>query len=202
MADTSPTTEQLQGWIVKLEGGDPSARDELIRHACDRLRRLAQRMLRGFPGVRQWQDTDDVFQNAMLRLWKSLAEVRPGSVREYLGLATLQIRRELFDLARHYNGPEGTGANLVRRGDQADSAVEPDGGLDNLTFEPSQLARWTELHAQVAELPPEEREVFDLLWYQELSQAEAASLLQVSIPTIKRRWLAARRRLHRYLKDA
>lgn len=202
MAETSPATEQLQSWLIRLQGGDPSAREELIRHSCDRLQQLARRMLRGFPGVKQWQDTDDVFQNAMLRLWKSLAEVQPKSVQEYLGLATLQLRRELIDLARHYNGPDGTGANLVRRGDQADGSAELAGPLDNLTHEPSRLARWTELHAQVARLLPEEREVFDLLWYQELSQADAASLLQVSIPTIKRRWLAVRRRLHHLLKDA
>ncbi len=49
-------------------------------------------------------------------------------------------------------------------------------------------------------LPAEEREVFDLLWYQELSQAEAAALLGVSERTIKRRWQSARIMLHDALK--
>ena len=31
--------------------------------------------------------------------------------REFLGLATLQLRRELIDLSRHYRGPLGVGAN-------------------------------------------------------------------------------------------
>jgi DNA-directed RNA polymerase specialized sigma24 family protein len=34
-----------------------------------------------------------------------------------------------------------------------------------------------------------------LLWYQGLSQAEAAELLQVSERTIKRRWMSARLQL-------
>jgi RNA polymerase sigma factor (sigma-70 family) len=51
-------------------------------------------------------------------------------------------------------------------------------------------------------LPTENREVFDLLWYQELSQAEAAALLRVSEQTIKRRWQSARRDLHQALGGA
>ena len=54
--------------------------------------------------------------------------------------------------------------------------------------DPANLAAWAEFHAQVEHLPEEQREVFDLLWYQELSQAEAATLLGVSERTVKRRW--------------
>jgi DNA-directed RNA polymerase specialized sigma24 family protein len=39
-----------------------------------------------------------------------------------------------------------------------------------------------------------------LLWYQELTQGEAAALLGISAATIRRRWLAARRRLLQTLK--
>jgi DNA-directed RNA polymerase specialized sigma24 family protein len=38
--------------------------------------------------------------------------------------------------------------------------------------------------------------VFDMLWYQGLTQAEAAALLQVSERTLQRRWRAACERLH------
>jgi RNA polymerase sigma-70 factor (ECF subfamily) len=51
---------------------------------------------------------------------------------------------------------------------------------------------WSEFHAQVDGLPREERDVFDLLWYQGLTQAEAAAVLEISLRTVKRRWLAAR----------
>jgi len=61
--------------------------------------------------------------------------------------------------------------------------------------EPANLAAWAELHRQVEALPEEEREVFDLLWYQELTQAEAAGVLGVSGSTVKPRWVAARLRL-------
>jgi RNA polymerase sigma factor (sigma-70 family) len=58
--------------------------------------------------------------------------------------------------------------------------------------DPGRLAAWSEFHRQVELLPPEDREVFDLLWYQELSQAEAAALLNISERTVKRRWQSAR----------
>jgi RNA polymerase sigma factor (sigma-70 family) len=69
-----------------------------------------------------------------------------------------------------------------------------------LSHEPSRLAIWGEFHQQIGAMPDEGREVFELLWYQELSQAEAAELLGVSERTIKRRWQSARVSLHEALR--
>jgi RNA polymerase sigma factor (sigma-70 family) len=66
-------------------------------------------------------------------------------------------------------------------------------------LQPDRLAAWTEFHEQVERLPEEEREVFSLLWYKGLSQAEAAEVLGVSDRTIKRRWQSARLHLHEAL---
>ena len=66
-------------------------------------------------------------------------------------------------------------------------------------YDPGRLAEWTGFHAQVEALPEEEREVFDLLFYQGVPQAEAAAVLGVSERTIKRRWQAARLALHEAL---
>ena len=46
--------------------------------------------------------------------------------------------------------------------------------------------------AQVEKLTDEQREVFDLLWYEGLTQPEAATILGVSLKTVKRRWQDAR----------
>ena len=54
------------------------------------------------------------------------------------------------------------------------------------------MQRWTEFHEAAARLPVELRAVFDLLWYQGLPQAEAAALLDVSVPTVKLRWMKGR----------
>ena len=44
----------------------------------------------------------------------------------------------------------------------------------------------------MARLPEEPWAVFNLLWYQGMSQAEAAALLGVAVSTVKLRWMKAR----------
>ena len=83
------------------------ARDELFGIACDRLTVLTRKMLHGgYERLRQWEQTEDVAQNAKLRLLRTLEQIVPGSVREFYGLASLHIRRELVDLCRrHFGAP-------------------------------------------------------------------------------------------------
>src|SRR5438128_2369388 len=110
MGEGSRQIRQFQTWINGLQAGDPAALAALLGHAGERLRCLPHRMLRGFACVKRWEDTDDVLQNATIRLLSALREVTPRSARDFFALAALQIRRELIDLARKYNGPQGMGA--------------------------------------------------------------------------------------------
>jgi RNA polymerase sigma-70 factor (ECF subfamily) len=190
-------TSHLQALLDRLNHDDPAARDELIARAADRLRRLARRMLDDFRRVRRWEGSDDVLQNALLRLWRALQAVRPQSVREFFRLAAVQVRRELLDMARHYHGPEGAGAHHASVGGSAPLA-DADHPMET-SEEPSRLARWGEFHDAVEALPDEEREAVDLLWYQELTQDEAAALLNTSASTVRRRWRSALLKLHEVL---
>lgn len=183
-------TTQLQNWLSVLERDD--VRGQVIEHTCQRLRGMAQRMLRGYPGVHRWSETDDVLQNALIRLHRSLAEVKPQSARQFYGLAATQIRRELLDLARSQFGPEGIGKNH-----QTDGGI----GAETAASEPQSMEDWTAFHEQVERLPEEEREAFSLLWYGGLNQAEAAKVLGISLATLKRRWQSARLRLHEALRE-
>ncbi len=193
MPDSSLQSQELQQWLIRMRQGDRAALDELLRQVCGRLERLARHMLRAHPAVQRWSDTADVLQGALLRLTRALSNVEPANVREFVALAAQQIRRELIDLARHYYGPHGEGANHVSGSKDAD---RPD-----QTQDPDALADWTHIHEQIERLPAEEREVVDLLFYQGLPQADAADLLGVTVRTVQRRWHAALIRLHRALKD-
>jgi RNA polymerase sigma-70 factor (ECF subfamily) len=191
----------IEGWIQRLRSGDEEARKELLNCACERLTGLTRKLLKSFGRVKRWEQTDDVVQNALLRLYRSLADVQPESAVEFYRLAALNIRRELLDLAKHYYGPRGLGANhasVAQKPDQ--SQAEPAYEQAAPTDDPSALEPWAAFHEQVERLPAEEKEVFDLIWYQELSQAEVARLLNVSERTIKRRWASARLMLHEALK--
>ena len=199
---TGSTTINVQECLDRLKSGDGKARDDLLKASCERLESLTHKMLKGYSGVRRWQETGDVYQNAMLRLWKSLDAVSPPTALDFFKLAATQIRRELIDLARHHYGPQGDGAHHATNigaksgGDTVAPAHER---AADVKSEPAGLALWTEFHEQVEKLPDEEREVFDLLWYQGMKQEEAATILGVTTRTIKSRWRNARIHLHEAL---
>jgi RNA polymerase sigma factor (sigma-70 family) len=202
MDEPSDRTANLQRCLDRLREGDLSAREELLSRASERLSRLARKMLRDNPRVGRWEESDDVLQNALLRLHRALEEVYPPTVRDFFRLAAAQIRRELIDLARHYFGPEGLGANHASVANLPGSANGSPGPPEPAasTHDPGRLAMWTEFHQQIGLMPGEAREVFDLLWYQGLTQAEAAKLLNLSERTLQRRWQAAREQLHKMLR--
>ena len=158
---------------------------------------------KGYPGVARWeQGATTSPQNALIRLDRGSAlraVFRPADGPRLLSAAwaAAQVRRELIDLARHYKGPRGLGAHhatRVGRGDSADGAAIA-AAAPETTYDPGRLAAWAEFHAAVARLGEADRELFDLLWYQGLTQAEAAALLGASERTVNSRWLAARVRL-------
>ena len=153
----------IQGCLDRLQAGDESARQELLRSACGRLERLTRKMLGSWRRVHRWEETGDVMQNSLVRLYRSLYEAKPARVVDFFRLAALHIRRELHDLAKHYYGPRGIGTNHATAAwkspydnESADSmAWQPHGTEED----PANLAAWTEFHDQVERLPEEEREV-------------------------------------------
>lgn len=196
-------TTRLQRLLDRWSAGDESAIGEIIVHSQERLRRMASRMLAGKPHVGRWHQTDDVLQNALIRLHRSLKAVKPDSKRAFNGLAATQIRRELIDMARSLYGPEGHG----RHHKSDPGAANPDGNASPL-YEKADPAtdvigqlEMTEVHESVGRLVGEEREVFELIFYQGLTQAEVANLLKVSERTIKRRWRDARLSLHQVIQS-
>jgi RNA polymerase sigma-70 factor (ECF subfamily) len=200
MATTDPSlrTTQLRGWVLRIQGGDLAARDELLRSVGGQLEKLARRMLRRFPGVRRWAETGDVLQNALLRLLRALQEVRPETVRGFYGLAAEQLRRELLDLARHYQGPHGLAANhaSLPPGDGSAAAPEP----HDRDSDPAEIERWCAFHEGVGNLPAEQREVVGLVFYHGWTQEEVANLFGVDVRTVQRRWQAALLRLRELLR--
>lgn len=188
----------LQQRLETAKAGDSDSWNLILEWCMKRMQSLAHRMLREFPGVRRWEDTNDIVQSSMLRLVRALKVLPINSTREFFSLAATQIRRELLDLARHYSGPQGLGANyesgfhgfgtdLINRG--LDPADEKHGSYD--------LNAWRRLHEAVECLEPEEREVFSLVFYHGWTQAKIAELFEVDERTIRRRW----RRVCEHLRE-
>lgn len=201
---TADRTSQVELWLKAVQDGDPNAYEWLIESATKRVRHLTRQMLR-FDRLRRWEDSDDVLQQAMLRLQTALRQVKPATAREFFALAGLQIRRTMLDLGRHYYGPHGMATH---------HESPPVGGFtgehemhhaDSLYLTPQTLAirreRWDALYAAIEKLPDDEREAVDLVWFNGLTQQQAADVLDVSSRTIGRWWQQARIKLNDLLDD-
>ncbi len=64
----SEHTVAIQRCIDRLNAGDAQVRGELINVAFVRLQRMAKKMKHDFDRVGRWEQTDDILQNASLRL--------------------------------------------------------------------------------------------------------------------------------------
>ena len=169
---------------------------KLIQQSSSSLVRITRKMFHLFPMLRRWEQTDDIFQNAMIRLYRALQTYQVESPRHFLNLAAVQIRRELIDLVRKYKAESNFAANH-----HTDSfALQNSFVISEQAEAFVDLEKWSEFHLLVESLPEEEKEVVDLLWYQELNQEDAAKLLNISVRTIKRRWQSARIKLYEALQ--
>ncbi len=152
---------------------------DLMDRAVRRLQRLcASRLHRNFPRLVRPPtnlQSDELLGAVVERLLKALREARPTTVRQFFALAGQHVRWELNDLARRLDKQPAAvelKEELVPIQDSDDSLLSPD-------------AR--RVLAAVDALSEDEREAFDLVHVQGLSQAEVAELLGVAERTVKRR---------------
>ena len=207
MSDES--TMVLMGFLERATAGDAAARQRLLELTRDRLVRQCRRFLHGrYARLEPFEQTDDVVQQLYLkiiqqqdRFWVNARGEPVRTLAEFFGHTSAWMRDVLCDLRRKAYG----------RGDNRPAVLPLDGGLSNpgprhepssRTLDGEKVRRWTEFHEAVARLPDDLRAVFDLLWYQEMSQAEAAALLGIAVPTVKLRWMKARLQLQQALGGA
>ena len=203
MEISDQTIAELQDALEAANAGSDAAFEELIRRFESRFRTLTRHMLLRYPRLRRWEETDDVYQAAAIRLHRSLADAKPNSIRQFVGLSATQTRRTLIDLSRHYFGALGHGKRHETEGGGR-AADDPGGAIDRSSKSPNgpvSMEQWSEFHEAVGKLPAEAREAFELVWYTGLQQQEAARLLGVSRRTIIRRLNEARMLLREILNE-
>lgn len=190
--DSTFDSVMLQQCLERWRGGDRAAADNLLRSAGTRLEKLARRMCRSFPNVRDWAETGDVLQNSLIRLLRTLQNMRPATTRDFFNLAAVHIRRELLDLARHFRNrtwvPLETDAGSPDPYNGRPRAEPANPQADDFDV-------WTRFHEAVDQLPTEEREVVGLVFYHGWTQVQIADLFGVDERTIRRRWASACERL-------
>ena len=183
--DDTRTTEVVQRFLNELAGvkGDTPAEPivrALLANAVNRLHLLCTALLfLSYPRLTKPPlnlRADELLSAVVERLLKAMRQVRPQTVRQFFALANQHMRWELNDLARRLD-KEARQVELRESlvGAPAESSV-------------SQLSTNSRRILEAIEgLPEDEREVFDLVRIQGMSQPEAAEVLGVSEKTVQRR---------------
>src|SRR5215470_16389334 len=92
---------ELQALLNRLRQGDREARQLLLERACERLRRLAGRMLHGsFPDLARRHEVDSIVHETWMRLLQTLEKAQPPTAADFFRLAAHKIRQVLLDMAQ------------------------------------------------------------------------------------------------------
>jgi RNA polymerase sigma factor (sigma-70 family) len=174
------TTAAVQCYLDELANDEPAEPvvRALLGRAVRRLQQLCATLLhRHYPRLTRPPlnlHSDELLGAVVERLLKALREARPATVREFFALAAQHMRWELNDLARSLDQHPRTAAIdwPLPAPPDSDSALSSD---------------CRRIMAVIEDLPTDEREVFDLVRLQGMTQVEAAAVLGVTTRTVKRR---------------
>jgi RNA polymerase sigma factor (sigma-70 family) len=188
------TTIHVQHLLERFAANDAQAKADLIAVTHDRLLVLTRKLLGRFPNLRTQEETLTVFNESFLRLGPALDELKPKTMQQFFSLAALQIHRVLLDLIRKLRGrgKDKRPKSLSLDGPSPHGDGSPTFDVEQTGSEDSILAMVCDLLEAIRNLPEEAREVVELLFYQGLTQAEAAEVVGVHEDTVKRRWIRAR----------
>ncbi len=154
-------------FVLGARDGDRSAFEHLVRHSYDGLYSLARRIL-GDPS-----DAEDATQDALLRAWRDLPQLRePDRFEAWL---SRMLVHTCYDHLRRRKRRTTRVPWIVA------DAGRPDLGP------PVALEERERLEQAFARLSPEHRAVVALHFYRDLAAGEIAELLQVPIGTVNSR---------------
>ena len=181
MGEERNTTAVVQGYLDELAGDRPAEPviRALLERAVHRLHELCAALLhRSYPRLTRPPlnlQVEEMLGAVVERLLKALREIRPGTVRQFFALASQHMRWELNEMARRLD-EQPTAAEL-REG----LVPAPASSDSQLTADVRRMLE------AIERLPEGEREAFELVRIQGMSQAEAARMLEVSVATVNRR---------------
>lgn len=180
MKDTDPDVELL----ARIGNNEPAAVNEMVMRKLPRLLALASRILGDA------DEAKDVAQESFLRIWRQAANWRTGEARfdTWLHRVALNLCRDR--LRRRKERPLNEDEAL----ELADSSPSPDEQLEAAD-------RSARMAAALAALPERQREAIVLQYYQELSNIDAAALMEISVEALESLLSRARRQLRNQLAD-
>src|SRR5258708_4987453 len=174
------TTVAVQRYLDEL--GDESSAEPVVRALLDRsVRRLEQLctglLYRRYPRLTRPPlnlVSDELLSAVVERLLKALKGARPTTTRQFFALACQHIRWELNDMARRLDErPPVAELRDEMMAAPADSVSGPSADASRIL-------------KAIEDLADDEREAFDLVRIQGMSQAEPGGVLAVSPVAVNR----------------
>jgi RNA polymerase sigma factor (sigma-70 family) len=156
--------EANQDLVKRAKAGDRYAFDELVGPNIDRAFRHAFGMLH------DREAAEDAVQEATLRAWRKLGNLRPGTPMRpwFLGIVANQCRTTL----------RGRWWSVLR--------IEGPLGATSAGFE-DRIVRGHDIRAALRKLPTDQREVLVLHYYLDLPLHEVAAIAGIPVGTVKSR---------------
>ncbi|WP_445191840.1 RNA polymerase sigma factor [Sphingomonas sp. Tas61C01] len=179
MSDHDPDSRLVE----RVGRGEPAAARMLVAAKLPRIMGLATRMLRNTG------EAEDVAQEAFERVWRTAGAWQPGRARfdTWLHTVVLNLCRDRLRRRREVTGtafPEAV-----------DPSPDAEAGL-------IEAERGNAVAAAIAALPERQREAILLVHYQDMSGAEAAAALDISVEALESLLARGRRSLRARLTES
>ena len=163
--------------LLKFNGKNDAAADELLPLIYNELKRIASNYLRRERSDHTLQPTALVHEAYMKMI--DITQVNWQNKAHFLGVAANQMRRILVDYARQHNAEKRGGEfHIMTLNEDIDKAVEQSTELIALDDALNELAKMDEVKARIVELR----------YFGGLTVEETAEVLGVAPITIKRHW--------------
>jgi RNA polymerase sigma-70 factor (ECF subfamily) len=180
LKETDPDVELL----ARIGNNEPAAVNEMVTRKLPRLLALAGRLLGDADEAR------DVAQESFLRIWRQAAHWRSGEARfdTWLHRVVLNLCHDRLRRRKARPLTDEEAAELVDNSPSAEDQLHSQDRSDRVA-------------AALAALPERQREAIVLQYYQELSNSDAAALMNISVEALESLLSRARRQLRSQLAD-
>jgi RNA polymerase sigma-70 factor, ECF subfamily len=163
------------GLLEAAAGGSHAAFSEIVSRHFQPVYRLVWRMTGGAA------DSEDLAQDAFVKLWKNPAQLREGAALR--GWLMRVASNAVIDASRK---PRNSALDGLP--EPADPQARTDAGLDR-----AEAARL--IDARIAALPERQRLALSLVYFEGLSNIEAAAVMEASVEAVESLLSRARRSL-------
>ncbi len=168
--------------------GDPAGAEDLIRVTYRELRRLAAHYMKSERPEHTLQPTALVHE-VYLRIFAG-EPLKWKDQNHFFAVAAKQMRRVLLDYARA-RGAERRGGDYERLSVQHIETLPATQGTDLLALDDALQS--------LEKMDPRASQVVELRYFGGLTESEAASVLDISVATVKRDWEFAKAFISRQL---